>query len=81
MHEKLLCPARVQTGALPAPVVPSGARAQLCDDCGFPLHPAAAADGSTVHPTCAPVFPPAPRPIPATPQPAAAASIPNLFDR
>jgi len=81
VHETLLCPARVQTAAPPAPVVSPGARAQLCDDCGFPLHPAAAADGSTVHPTCAPVFPPAPRPIPATPQPAAAAPVPNLFDR
>lgn len=65
------------------PAAPPATIAQLCDDCGLPLHPAAAADGSTVHPTCIAPFPPAPRPIPATPQPAALASAPirNLFDR
>jgi len=80
VHEQLLCPARTAAPALP-PLVQAGPRAQLCDDCGFPLHPAAAADGGTVHPTCIAPFPPAPRPIPATPQPAAAAPVPNLFDR
>jgi hypothetical protein len=63
------------------PGTPPATVAHLCDDCGLPLHPAAAADGSTVHPTCIAPFPPAPRPIPATPQPAALAPVTNLFDR
>lgn len=84
VHEQLLCPARPTAPVTPIrPAAPPATVALLCDDCGLPLHPAAAADGSTVHPTCIEAFPPAPRPIPATPQPAAAAPAPirNLFDR
>lgn len=63
--------------SVPAPVHV----AQLCDDCGLPLAPSVAADGHTIHPSCIPAFPPAPRPVPASPQPAAIAPVINMFDR
>ncbi|KRD51938.1 hypothetical protein [Microbacterium sp. Root280D1] len=77
----------VSTPAPPAPLralpsVPAPAHvAQLCDVCGLPLAPSVAADGHTIHPSCIPAFPPAPRPVPASPQPVAIAPVINMFDR
>lgn len=68
--------------AAPIPIRPDVALAPtaLCSACGTVLHPVLIAEGHTTHPTCAY---PARKPIPSTPQPAAAAPAPirNLFDR
>lgn len=65
----------------PAPAPEQRPVAHLCDDCGLPLAPSVVADGQTIHPSCIPAFPPAPRPVFAPSQPAAIAPAINLFDR
>ena len=67
--------------SVPAPAPQERPIAHLCDDCGLPLAPSVVADGQTIHPSCIPAFPPAPRPVQAAPQPAAIAPVINLFDR
>ncbi|HEY9310263.1 MAG TPA: hypothetical protein VIP82_20865 [Microbacterium sp.] len=69
--------------ALPAPIPirpAEPAAPTRCTVCGEPMAPIVTMGGFTTHPSCDPETP-APRPVPATPQPAALAPVTNLFDR
>lgn len=70
-------PAPIPLRAVEAPTP----TAFTCVVCGQSLAPAAAAGGFNTHPSCEEPETPAPRPVPATPQPAALAHVPNLFHR
>jgi hypothetical protein len=64
--------------AEPVPIRPDA----TCSVCGGWLSPTVVADGFNTHPSCdLPTVADAPRPVPATPQPAALAPVINLFDR
>jgi hypothetical protein len=88
VHEQQLCPARAWA-ARPAPlaIAPTAEPVPLrpdatCAACGGWLSATVVADGFDTHPSCdLPTVADAPRPVPATPQPAALAPVINLFDR
>jgi hypothetical protein len=79
--ELIVVPETAPPAPIPLRAVETAAPvAGICTACGAPLLPGAAAGGWTTHPTCI-TQTPAPRPVPATPQPAAIAPVTNLFDR
>lgn len=63
------------------PIEAPKARALVCTVCGQPLHPSAAGDGFTTHPSCDAPDAPAVSPVHAMPQPAVLAPVTNMFDR
>lgn len=65
----------------PAPIVVLPTPPAACTVCGEPMSPIVTMGGFTTHPTCDDPETPAPKPVPATPQPAALAPVTNLFDR